>query len=352
MKDLTKGLAGLCLAGMMAASSASAQANLTAETSSPGNSPHVSILHLAETASTAGVASLQVQEGQTLTNSVKNVAEGRTDIAAMPLILGFLMDKGRGPYSKLGAEQGHKLASNLRALYPYNAGAYGLLTLESTGITGWDQLKDKNVWNGPPRGAALVNARQAIFLAAGLKDGEDYTGHQDNWGQLPQRLVDGSMDAFVFPLTFPSARATTMQAAGSVLIISTPKDTFESEAYQKIFNAPGNVPIIVKWEDMGYQDGKGISLVSEDDTFRGMGTAFTDVVHKDMPFDTVKALVATYIESLDVLKTRTAYMKNVGLADLDPRQSGFCGVNPLKYHPGAVAAWEEAGYTVPDCAKE
>ena len=28
-----------------------------------------------------------------------------------------------------------------------------------------------------------------------------------------------------------------------------------------------------------------------------------------------------------------------------------CGPNPLKYHPGAVAAWEEAGYTIPDCAK-
>ena len=29
----------------------------------------------------------------------------------------------------------------------------------------------------------------------------------------------------------------------------------------------------------------------------------------------------------------------------------MCGPNPLKYHPGAVAAWEEAGYTLPDCAK-
>jgi hypothetical protein len=29
----------------------------------------------------------------------------------------------------------------------------------------------------------------------------------------------------------------------------------------------------------------------------------------------------------------------------------MCGLNPLKYHPGSVAAWEEAGYTIPDCAK-
>ena len=350
MNRITRCLTAACLGGMLSAGSALAQTNLTAETSSPGNSPHVSVLHLAEIASEAGIADLQVREGQTLTNSVLNVAEGRADISSMPLILGFLLEKGRGPYSKQG-EAGAALAANLRALYPYNAGAYGLIALESEGITAWDQLKGKEVWNGPPRGAALVNARQAIFLAAGLKDGEDYTGHQANWGQLPTLLVDGSMDAFVFPLTFPSARATTMQAAGSVVMISTPKAVFEADAYQRIFKAPGNVPIVISWEDMGYEDGKGIRLISEDGKFRGLGTAFTDVVHKDMPFDTAKALVAEYIKQLDRLKGKTPYMKNVGLAELDPGLSGFCGVNPVKYHPGAVAAWEEAGYTVPDCAK-
>lgn len=351
MKHLNKTLAALIAAGGLAASAAMAQSNLTAETSSAGNSPHVSVLFLAEVASEEGVANLQVQEGQTLTNSVLNVAEGRTDIAAMPLILGFLLDKGRGPFSKQG-ENGQALAANLRALYPYNAGAYGLIALESEGITSWADLKGKNVWNGPPRGAALVNARQAIQMAAGLKDGEDYTGHQANWGQLATQLVDGSMDAFVLPLTFPSARATTMQAAGNVVIVSTPKDIFESDAYQKLFNAPGNIPIVVKWEDMGYQDGKGIRLISEDATYRGLGTAFADVVHKDMPFETAKGLVAAYIKHLELLRTKTNYMKNVGLADLDPKGSGFCGINPLKYHPGAIAAWEEAGVAVPDCAKE
>ncbi|OWU80700.1 TAXI family TRAP transporter solute-binding subunit [Phaeobacter sp. 22II1-1F12B] len=350
MTKLTRGLAALGLSGMLAVSAAHAQSNLTAETSSPGNSPHASILHLAEVASAAGIADLQVQDGQTLTNSVLNVAEGRTDISAMPLILGFLMSKGRGPYSKLG-DAGAEKAANLRALYPYNAGAYGLIALESEGIDSWDKLKGKNVWNGPPRGAALVNARQAIFLAAGFKDGEDYTGHQANWGQLPTLLVDGSMDAFVFPLTFPSARAVTMQAAGNVVMVSTPKDVFESEAYQKIFNAPGNVPIVIGWDEMGYEDGKGIRLQSEDNTFRGLGTAFADVVHKDMSDDMAKALTAEYIRTIPQLKEKTAYMKNVGVGILDPKLSGFCGINPVKYHPGAVAAWEEAGVTVPDCAK-
>ena len=352
MINFAKGMAAICVASAFAAGSAQAQANLTYETTVPGAVTHTTTMHMAEVTATAGIANMQVLEGQTLTNSLMNVAEGRSDISNMPLILVFLLDNGRGPYSKTGAEKGAELAANLRALYPYNAGAYGLIALESEGIDSWDKIKGKNVWNGPPRGAALVNARQAAQMAAGMKDGEDYTGHQTNWGQLPSVLVDGSMDAFILPLTFPSQRVTTMQSAGDVVIVSTPKDVFESEGYAKIFNAPGNVPVVVPWADMGYGDGKGVRMISDDATFRGIGTAFTDVVHKDMSFDLAKALVAEHIKTLDQMKQRTAFMKNASFGVLDTQLSGFCGPLKLKYHAGAVAAWEEAGYSVPQCAKE
>jgi TRAP-type uncharacterized transport system substrate-binding protein len=339
------------VAAMLALSgTAQAQENLSAEASSPGNSPHLSIIHMAEIAGKAGIANLQVQEGQTLTNSVLNVAEGKTDIAPAPLILVFLLDKGRGPYSKQG-ENGAKLAANLRALYPYNAGAYGLIALESSGIKSWADVEGRTLFNGPPRGAALVNARQTIQLNTGLKDGEGYTGKQVNWGQLATLLVDGSVDGFVLPLTFPSPRATVAASAGKLNIISTPKDVFEGDAFQKLLKAPGNVPIIVEEKDMGYSDDSGVSLISEDATFRGMGTAFADIVSKDMDKALVKSLVSTYIESMDLMGARAPYVANIGLGVLDPDLSGFCGPLQLKYHAGAIEAWEEAGYTIPDCAR-
>lgn len=343
---LTVACAGLCMTSPLLA-----QINLSAETSSPGNSPYVSIIHLAETASSKGIASLQVQEGQTLTNAAVNVAEGTTDVAALPLILAFLLNAGRGPFAAQG-EDGTALAANLRALYPYNAGAYGLLALDSAGIDSWDDLAGKRVFNGPPRGAALVNARQAIEMAAGLKDGEHYNGVQANWGQLATLATDGSVDALVVPITFPSDRVATLQGAGNVVIVSTPKDVFESDAYQNVFRAPGNVPVVLSWEDMGYGGNSGVRMVSEDATFRGIGTAFADVVNKDMPFDIAKALTAAYIEDMDRLRAKVPYGNTIGVGVLDPESSGFCGANPLKYHPGAVAAWEEAGYDVPDCAQE
>ncbi len=348
-KSTLRGLSTLAACCVFSAS-AFGQVNLSAEASSPGNSPHLSIIHMAEIASEAGIANLQVQEGQTLTNSVKNVAEGKTDIAPMPIILGFLMSKGRGPYSKLG-DAGAALAANLRALYPYNAGAFGLFAHESENIRSWNDLAGKRVFNGPPRGAALVNARQAIQLAAGLKDGKGYDGVQANWGQLATTLVDGSVDAFVLPLTFPSQRVTIALAAGKVNIVSTPKAVFESDAFQRILRAPGNVPIVVRQADMGYGPDQGVTLVSEDGVFRGMGTAFADVVHKDMDVDLVKALTAAYIANIDRLIARAPYVKNIGVAVLDPGKSGFCGANPVKYHPGAVLAWQDAGYIVPDCVR-
>jgi TRAP-type uncharacterized transport system substrate-binding protein len=102
---------------------------------------------------------------------------------------------------------------------------------------------------------------------------------------------------------------------------------------------------------MGYGADSGVSLISEDATFRGMGTAFADIVHKDMDKALVKSMVATYIANMDRMKARAPYIANVGLGMLETDLSGFCGPLQLKYHPGAVEAWEEAGYTVPDCAK-
>jgi|GEM_PF-3220629 len=47
MKHLVLGLAAVIASGAFATGPVTAQVNLSAEASSPGNSPHVSILHMA-----------------------------------------------------------------------------------------------------------------------------------------------------------------------------------------------------------------------------------------------------------------------------------------------------------------
>ena len=337
-----------CAIALVISHAALAQQNLSGETATPGGGPHLLATNLSEAAAQAGVANIQLQTGQTLTNVVQNVASGTTDVGNAPLVLTFLLKLGRGPYSSLG-KKGAGLAANLRALYPYRVGAYTLFGFQSAGITGWDQLKGKTIYNGPPRGGALVGARQMIQIVAGLKDGVGYKGIQVNWGQANKTIADGSADMNLLPLSAPSDRIAAGLAAGKMRILSVPKETFESDAFQRWARSPGNAPMTMKVSDMGYGD--DVEVVSEDGLFRGVTITGADIVHKDMSNKTAKGLTQAFIASMKTLVKKTPWAKNMGVGVLDAKASGFCGPVPLKYHPGAIAAWEEAGYKVPDCAK-
>jgi len=270
-------------------------------------------------------------------------------MAAAPIILPFLLSRGVGPYGKLGKEKGKALAADLRALYPYHAGGFNAVFYSNKGYKSWDDLKSKVIWNGPPRGAALTNGRQTLMLAAGLEEGKGYKGVQQNWGQLNTTLVDGSVDAFVLPLVWPHPRLTTMTSAGKVTALSVPKAKFESELGKKLLSVPGNIPIELDRADLGFGDDV-LTLVSEDNKLRGIGTAFAEIVNKSMSHDMAKAITKAHIDSLDKLKARAKMLANVGLAEMDPAKSSFCGASPLKYHSGAAEAWKEAGYKVAECA--
>lgn len=326
-----------------------AMENLTGETGSPGGSIYLSMAHLGEVAAAGGIANIQIADGQTLTNSVQNVAEGKTDIAGSPYILPFLLANGRGPYSKLGEEKGAELAGNLRALYPVTLGYFALYAYDSTGLGGWDDLEGKKIYNGPPRGAAVANARAIIQLSAGLKEGEGYEGIQVNWGQAVKTITDGSADAMVLPILFPDSRITQGLAAGNMTVWSVPKDKYESEPFQKYLAAPGSAPFEAPVADLNM--GEGVTVKSEDDTFRALATIGGDLVNKNMSFDLAKALTKAHIDSLEQLKAKAPFAQHAGFGIVDVVRSGMCGANPLKYHAGAVAAWEEAGYTIDDCAK-
>ena len=336
-------LAGLVLFG----GAASAQVNLTAETASPGGATHLSPAHMTEIAGTKGIANIQLADGQTLTNSIQNVAEGKTDIAATPYILPFLMSRGVGPYGSLGKEKGAELASNLRAINPFTLGIFLLYAYDAKNIDGWDDLKGRKIYNGPPRGGALTNARSMIQIVAGLKDGEDYEGLQVNWGQGTTLVTSGEPDAIVLPELFPGSRLTSVTAAGKMTGWSMPKAAYDSEEMQKYMQAPGSAPVTMDIATLREKMGDDWTFISEDDTFRAFATIGGNVVHKDMDEQLVYELVSSYVASLDDLKAKAPYGDTVGF---DMPMQGMCGANPVKYHPGAARAWIDAGYKIEQCA--
>jgi TRAP-type uncharacterized transport system substrate-binding protein len=257
------------------------------------------------------------------------------------------MNRGVGPYGSLGAEKGAELASNLRTITPVTLGVFFLFAYDAKGINGWDDLEGRKVYNGPPRGGALTNARSMIQIITGLKDGEGYEGMQANWGQASSIIASGEPDAVVLPELFPGNRLTTVAAAGKMTGWSMPKEVYDSEAMQKYMVAPGSAPFTTSVAELSETMGEDWTFVSEDDTFRGFSTVGGMVVHKDMDDTLVYDLVSAYVGTMDELKGKAPFGNNVAF---DEPMQGMCGANPVKYHPAAARAWRDAGYTLEDCA--
>ncbi|MDE2914421.1 MAG: C4-dicarboxylate ABC transporter substrate-binding protein [Paracoccaceae bacterium] len=325
-----------------------AQVNLTAETASPVSVPGQTVLSLAEVAKSADTANIQVTTGQTLTNSVQNVAEGKTDIAAAPFLLTFLLSNGAGPYASLGKENGANLASDLAVLYTYRFGTYGLSAYSSRNFGGWDAVDGATIYNGPPRGAALNRARALVKLVTGLDDSEGYSGIQVNWGQAVKTITDGTADAHVLPMNFPDGRLGQAAASGEITIFSMPSDAYNSEASQKYRKAPGSVGVVAPSEGLF---GPNTVVVSEDDMFRGIGEVGGEIVNVSMDEEIAYSLTKAFIDGMEVFTGKGPMMPTVWLGETDVVLTGMCGAIPVKYHPGAVRAWEEAGHLLPDCAK-
>lgn len=334
----------------LAAQAAVAEVNLTAMTSTPGVAVHLTIAHLAEIAAERDIADIQITLGQTGVNATLAVAEGRTDIGICPFILPFLMERGVGPYADLGAERGAELAGELRVLYPYSFGAYTLYGYDSAGVAGWDDLEGRRILDGPPRGAATNEARSLIQVMTGLEAGTGFTAIESDWSQMATTITEGSVDVALLPEFIPSDRPLQALSAGRMNFYSIPIDLFESDEVQRVLTAPGSAPFILSAEQMAAL-GENANIVSEDGAFRTRGSVGGNCVHAAMDDELAYQLTRAHIETLDQLYDKALYARNIGLEDLDPVASGMCGLNPVRYHPGAVRAWEEAGYDVPDCAQ-
>jgi TRAP-type uncharacterized transport system substrate-binding protein len=337
-------------AALLATATAQAQnVTLTMAAAQPGGVTDVSAKNLAEIAAAEKIATIQVQVGQVLTRTLQQVAENKTDISAGPFAVHFLMSRGLGPYSGLGREKGKELASNLRMLYPYHIATFYLMAYKSTGIDSWDKLKGKTVFNGPPRGGALVMARHMLLLTTGMKEGEGYTGKQISWGQANEIFIDGSVNAAVRPGTNPDANLPILLAAGDINLVSVPKDKFEGSGWQKLVTSPGAVPIVFPVKALAHY-GPSVNVISEDDTFRTGGQSAGEFVNKSMDKKLAKALTAAFIKSVPNLYRKAPFAKGQLLGEIDDGKMGFCRAG-VKLHPGAIEAWEEAGFKVAACAK-
>ncbi len=343
--------AALAVTAALTASTAFAQVNLVSNTAGAGTTAGLTATALVEYASDRGIANIQLKDGQTGTNYIQALAEGKIDIANGPFILPFLLTRAAGPYASLGKERGAEIGPNVQLLYPFTLSIFTMYAYDAKGISGWDDLKGRKVLNGPPRGAATTNSRALIQLFGGSKFDEDYESVTVSWDQAAASVIDGTADAAVIPAMFPGPRVTRAGAAGAMSIYSLPKDVYETEGGQKLLNKPGSTAFSIPVAELQASLGDGWTVVSEDDTFRGMAVTGGDFVNKSMDENLAYELTKAHIENIDTHKELAPFMASLNFGVLDTKVAGLCGPNPVKFHAGAVRAWEEAGYDVPDCAK-
>ncbi len=332
----------------------SAQQTLTAETISVGSTPHYIDTTFAAALESAGVATLQITEGATLTNSVKAVAEGRLDIAPAPLILPFLLSRGIGPYSGVGAEAGKELAANIRVIF-FHAGSHQIFAYyNSNPIEDITKLDGKRIWNGPPRGAALTSGRATVQLLSGLKEGEGYEGVQTPWPDAIPTITGGSVDAWTAPDGLPSGRQVRVAAAGATTIHDIPSALYNSELGKQITAAPGHAPFSMPVEEYrAAYAGNDITIVTDDDTFDSYSTAFGEIVPAGMDEQLVFDIVTAFLGSQERFEKGAPIGPNLNLTfgDIDGKSQGVCGAVQVKMHPGAIRAYEAAGFSVADCLR-
>ncbi|MEL7343970.1 MAG: TAXI family TRAP transporter solute-binding subunit, partial [Pseudomonadota bacterium] len=323
--------AALTATGVLAASAAVAQVNLTSNTAGAGTTAGLSASSLVEYAAERGIANIQLKDGQTGTNYILALAEGKIDIANGPFILPFFLGNAVGPYANIDKETGKELGANVQLLYPYTLSVFTMYAFDSKGVDGWDSLEGRKIMNGPPRGAATANSRALLQLFGGVKPGDDYESVTVSWNQVPSAIIDGSADVAVIPAMFPGPRVTRIGSAGDMTLFSLPKDIYETQGAQNLLNKPGSTAFETSAADLKAIMGEGWTIQTEDDTFRAMAVVGGDFVNKSMDADLAYELTKAHIENLDAIKAKAPFMASLNFGILDPAVSGLCGANPVKF---------------------
>lgn len=326
-------------AALILGTSAFAQETLSSATADVGSSPHFVMTTIAAAADGAGLANVQVQEGQALTRVQLAVARGELDMGTIPVVTTFLMRNGLAMFSELGAEQGAELSGQLMAITGFNSGVYHAMTFADSGIEDWGDIAGKRVFIGAPTGGAAVQVQQMIRLITGYEPGTDYEAIQLDWGSGVQGLLDGNIDLVVRPGSQPDGFMDRLTSAGPVRILGIPADIVAREDFARFSNAPGTLPDTIGAD---IYDPELVEITNDGATL-AIGLAV--VANAALDEDLIYGITSAYIAGLDATESATPWAANLGLRE------GSYGLSPiagLRYHPGALRAWEEAGVMIPD----
>ncbi|HPQ93972.1 MAG: TAXI family TRAP transporter solute-binding subunit [Thiothrix sp.] len=275
--------------------------------------------------SKAGI-DVELAMDQTLTKSLLKIGQGNLDAAVMPPPAYLDLREGKGAYAKLGAEKGKVLTDNVRSLFGFSASILHPIVWADGNIKTWADLKDKQVYIGPPAGSANLQIISLIKEASGYEAGKDYKGIKAPWGVALQGFRDGQYDMVVTPQPLGSQALTELSLSREIRIMSLagavepPKDI-------------GVVKALIPKETYSGQ-------INRDEDVHTWETVMMLAVRKDLSEETAYNMTKTYFDNLDEAQKGNALLKGV---HADQRFGAV--VTPL--HPGAVRYYQEQNIEIP-----
>lgn len=303
------------------------------ETAGVGGPVHTVFVAFSNQAGKGGV-SIQVNAGQTLTKSMLKGARGEIDFfSTVPSLVG-LMAGQKAMYAKI--EDAPELATNLRSIVGFEAGAYHPVTLAGSGIESWEDIKGKTVFTGPPSGAASATSEAIIKIITGYEAGTDYDAVRLSWGEGYTALADGKIDLMMRPAEIGSANIERFGLSGEFRILSIPDDVATGEAMQKLFGRPGR--------GMKQFDGSLYKGQLTEGTITALGFFQFVGTHAGVSDDVVYNATKAFWENIDEVHNTAFFLKEVSL------DTAFVSVN-VPLHPGALRYYEEAGVSIPEALR-
>lgn len=275
--------------------------------------------------SEAGI-SVELALGQTLTKSLLKLGKGSLDSAVVPPPAYNALSKGKGPYKKIGAEAGAKLAGNAVALFGFAGSVYHPVVWADSGIEGWKDLKGKKVYIGPPAGAANSQIKALIKAASGYEEGQDYEGVKAPWNVSMQGFRDGQYDVAIIPQGIGSQALTELSLSRSIRLLSLEADM-----------AP---PAGLGMSKAAIPANTYAGQVNNDTATNAWLTMMMVMVKKDTSDELAYNLTKTYFDSLEKVRKGNDLLKGI-----NSEQRFAAVIAPL--HPGAVRYYKDQGIDIP-----
>lgn len=256
------------------------------------------------------------------------VAQGKMDFFMMSPIGNFLMEKQVGPFKKL--KNGKDLVQNIAHLMTYEIGPYHFVTYANDNITDMSQLRGKNVFIGPPGGAATRVVAQMIKSQTGMVADKEFKKINMSWSAAIQSFQDKKFDVLIFPANPPSPAIQQIALQNKIRLL--PVDISKQS---KLLATPGRTKRVIPAGVYGK------NMVNSEDVptlgaLVGIGT------RANMPEAKVYAMMKAFWENIDEVRSAAPWMKDAITIER------ALEVVPGRLHPGAERYYKEIGAKIPE----